>query len=167
MSGRVVSLRRRPHRRRRLGFIALVGALSVAAIAWGAPLASASGGDWDTYGATNGHSDFNGAETAITAATASQLQLAWTASAEDVSPNLVFSQPVVANGLVYWDSFDGYERATNTSGALVWQTYIGQTTACGFTRGPASTATVVGGVVYVGSYTGTLFALSTAVRVSG
>jgi len=40
----------------------------------------------------------------------------------------VFAQPIVANGTVYWESFDGYERATSTSGALVWKTFLGTTT---------------------------------------
>ena len=84
----------------------------------------------------------------------------------ECDPNLVFSQPVVANGLIYWASMDGYERATNTSGALVWQTYIGVTsdsnTGCNYTWGPSSTATVVNGVVYVGGGDGQLYALDAA-----
>jgi polyvinyl alcohol dehydrogenase (cytochrome) len=146
--------------------VALVGALAVGAT-WGGLPAAAATGDWTTYGATNGRSGFNGAETAITPSTASQLHLAWTAAAQNVSqPYLVFSQPVVANGLVYWASMDGYEQATNTSGALVWQTYIGVTsesiTGCNYTWGPASTATVVNGVVYVGGGDGQLYALDAA-----
>jgi outer membrane protein assembly factor BamB len=142
--------------------VAFVGALSVGAT-WGElPAAAAASSDWTTYGGTSARSDFNGAETAITPGTASQLHLAWTAPAQNVYPNLVFSQPVVANGLIYWASFDGYERATNTSGGLVWQTYIGRTTACGFTNGPASTATVVNGVVYVGGGDAQLYALDAA-----
>ena len=43
---------------------------------------------------------------------APNLHLAWQAS--DTAPNHgVFSQPIVSNGLVYWGSFDGYERATD------------------------------------------------------
>ena len=133
--------------------VALLGALSVGAT-WGGLPAAAAAGDWTTYGATNARSGFNAAETVITPTTASQLHLAWTTAAQNVTPNLVFSQPVVANGLIYWASMDGYERATNTSGGLVWQTYIGVTsdsnTGCHYTYGPSSTATVVNGVVYVG-----------------
>jgi polyvinyl alcohol dehydrogenase (cytochrome) len=117
--------------------------------------AIAASGDWPTYGATNGRSGFNAAETAITPSTASHLHVAWTAAAQ----NTVFSQPVISNGLVYWGSFDGYERATNSSGGLVWQTYLGQTTACNATAGVASTATVVNGVVYVGGGDAQLYAL--------
>ena len=52
------------------------------------------------------------------------LGLAWKTS--DAGPSHgVFSQPIVSNGMVYWGSFDGYERATTTSGNLVWQTNLG------------------------------------------
>src|ERR1700694_1417582 len=107
--------------------LAVVFAVAVTLFAAG-PV-NASSGDWVTYGATNGRSGFAATETAITPSTASQLHVAWTAAAQ----NIVFPQPVVANGLVYWGSFDGYERATNASGGLVWQTYLGQTTACNAT----------------------------------
>ncbi len=136
--------------------VALAFAVGLSLVAVGP--ANASSGDWVTYGATNGRSGFDSAETAITPSTASQLHVAWMATAQ----NIVFSQPVVANGLVYWGSLDGYERATNASGSLVWQTYLGQTTSCSFTAGVASTATVVNGVVYVGSGDGQLYALDAA-----
>ena len=56
--------------------------------------------------------------------TVPNLGLAWKTS--DAGPSHgVFSQPIVSNGLVYWGSFDGYERATTTSGNLVWQTNLG------------------------------------------
>ena len=127
----------------------------------GLPVSAASP-DWTTYGWANGRSGFNGNETAITPNSASQLHLAWSAASQIASPNLVFSQPVVSNGLVYWASFDGYERATNAWGGLVWQTYTGRTSACGFTNGPASTATVANGVVYVGGGDAQIYALNAA-----
>ena len=58
----------------------------------------------------------------------------------------MFSQPIVSNGLVYWGSFDGYERASDTSGNLVWQTNLGTESPPGCfdpsEAGIASTATV-------------------------
>ena len=55
------------------------------------------------------------------------LHLAWQAS--DTAPNNgIFPQPIVSNGLVYWGSNDGFERATSTSGNLVWKTNLGRTT---------------------------------------
>ena len=86
----------------------------------------------------------------------------------------VFSQPIVSNGLVYWGSFDGYERATTTSGNLVWQTNLGTTSPPDCTdpssAGIASTATVttdvpVGSatsVLYVGGGDAKVYALNAA-----
>ena len=128
--------------------------------------AIAANGDWTTYGATNGRSGFNAAETAITPSTAPHLKLAWTvAASHNVSPNWVTSQAVTSGGLVYWGSWDGYERATNASGSLVWQTYLGTATAtCNsfWTVGVAGTAAVVNSVVYVGDGDGQLYALDAA-----
>ncbi len=145
--------------------VALLGALSVVGAAWGGVPAAAASGDWTTYAATNGRSGFNAAETVITPTTTSQLHLAWTAAAQNASPNWVTSQAVVSNGLVYWGSWDGYERATNTSGGLVWQTYLGRMAAtCEsfWNVGVASTAAVVNSVVYVGGGDGQLYALDAA-----
>ncbi len=147
---------------RRLGQLsALVVAVGLAVVTAGP--AVAANGDWTTYGATNGRAGFNAAETAITPSTASHLQLAWTAAAfQNVSPNWVTSQPVTSGGLVYWGSWDGYERATNASGSLVWQTYLGTATACSsfWTVGVASTPAVVNSVMYVGDGNGQLYALN-------
>ena len=82
-------------------------------------------GDWTTYMADNGRSGFNAAETIITLATAPELKLKWTHQAGDA----VVSQPVVANGLIYWASWDGYEYATTLDNKTVWATYLGQTVA--------------------------------------
>ena len=86
----------------------------------------------------------------------------------------MFSQPVVSNGLVYWGSNDGFERATNTSGNLVWQTNLGRTSppACtdpsefGISSTPTITTDVpVGGatsVLYIGGGDSKLYALNAA-----
>jgi polyvinyl alcohol dehydrogenase (cytochrome) len=148
-------------RRRVQGIFVGVIALGLAVVTVGS--ASAASGDWTTYGATNGRSGFSAAETVITPSTASQLHLTWPATAQNVSPNWVTSQPVVSGGLVYWGSWDGYERATNTSGGLVWQTYLGrQVATCDsfWNVGVASTAAVVNSVVYVGDGDGQLYALN-------
>ena len=101
------------------------------------------------------------------------LHLAWQAS--DTAPNNgIFPQPVVSNGLVYWGSNDGFERATSTSGNLVWQTNLGRTTPpapCSPSDwGIASTPTIttdvpVGGassVMYIGGGDSKLYALNAA-----
>ena len=86
----------------------------------------------------------------------------------------MFSQPIVSNGIVYWGSFDGNERATDTAGNLIWQTNLGTTSPPGCTdpseAGIASTATVttdvpVDGatsVLYVGGGNSKVYALNAA-----
>jgi outer membrane protein assembly factor BamB len=150
---------------RRLGpasALVVVVAVGLAVVTVGPAIAA--NGDWTTYGATNGRTGFNTAETAIAAGTASHLQLKWTAAAsQNVSPNWVTSQAVTSGGLVYWGSWDGYERATNASGSLVWQTYLGTATAtCSsfWTVGVAGTPAVVNSVLYVGDGDGQLYALN-------
>jgi hypothetical protein len=87
--------------------------------------ATTTSSDWTSYLQGIDRTGYASAASGFTPASAATLQLAWKAS--DTSPHGVFAQPVVANGLVYWGSFDGYERATNTSGTLVWQTNLGVT----------------------------------------
>ena len=89
----------------------------------------------------------------------------WSAS----SGGAAFAQPVVANGTVYWGSFDGFERATDTNGNLLWQTFIGKTTGLCYppSVGVASTATyrsdvTIGtsrSVIFVGGGDANLYAL--------
>jgi polyvinyl alcohol dehydrogenase (cytochrome) len=147
---------------------ALVAVASALLVLTSVGTAAAAAGDWTTYGNGNARTGYNAAETAITPATAPNLQLAWTASASAGPANWVTSQPVVADGLVYWGSWDGYERASTTSGALVWQTYIGRQAppaSCNATYwdiGVPATATVVGSVVYVAAGNGVVDALDAA-----
>ena len=128
---------------------------------------------WTTYLQGNDRSGFASGESGFNPTSVKNLQLAWQAS--DSGPNNgVFSQPVVSNGLVYWGSNDGYERATNTSGNLVWQTNLGRTSppACtdpssfGISSTPTITTDVpVGGatsVLYVGGGNSKLYALNAA-----
>ena len=128
--------------------------------------------DWTTYLQGTDRTAF-GTDDVITPTSAPNLHLAWQTS--DAGPSHgVFSQPVVSNGLVYWGSFDGYERATNTSGALVWQTFLGTTSPPACTdpseAGVASTPTIttdvpVDGatsVLYVGGGDSKVYALNAA-----
>ena len=80
-------------------------------------------------------------ETVINASSAPNLKLQWTHTAGGG----ISTQPVEANSLVYWGSWDGYEHATNLSDGFVWANYLGQTTdnSCTpVTVGVASTATI-------------------------
>jgi len=128
---------------------------------------------WTTYMQGNDRTGFAAGESGFNPASVRNLHLAWQAS--DAGPGHgVFSQPVVSNGLVYWGSFDGYERATDTSGNLVWQTNLGTTSPPNCTdpssAGIASTATItndvpVGGatsVLYVGGGNSKVYALNAA-----
>jgi hypothetical protein len=38
-------------------------------------------------------------------------------------------QPTVDGGAIYWGAWDGYERATTSSGTQLWRTFLGTTTA--------------------------------------
>jgi len=112
---------------------------------------------------------FSSSHATITPANASMLSKVWTAT----SGGPVFAQPIVANNYVYWGSFDGYERATSTSGEPVWKTFLGTTTPPAGTCDPPSAGVVstatyrtdvpIGGasrpVVFVGGGDASLYAL--------
>lgn len=86
-------------------------------------------GNLTTYGFNNAHSNFNSAETNITASTAHQLKQKWAHK----TGNSVTDQPAIAtvgnNTVVFWGSWDGYLHATNVSNnARLWTALLGQTT---------------------------------------
>ena len=127
--------------------------------------------DWTSYLQGNDHSGFGMGESWLTPTSAPLLHLAWQ-TADSGPYHGVFSQPVVVNGTVYWGSFDGYERATDAAGHLLWQTYVGETVdpSCSdpSQAGISSTATVrsdvpVGtatSVLYVGGGDSKMYALN-------
>jgi outer membrane protein assembly factor BamB len=128
---------------------------------------------WTTYLQGNDRTGYASGESGFNPTSVKNLHLAWQTS--DTAPNNgVFSQPIVSNGLVYWGSNDGNERATDTSGSLVWQTNLGRTSppACsdppdfGISSTPTITTDVpVGGatsVLYVGGGNSKLYALNAA-----
>ncbi len=102
--------------------------------------AAAPSGDWLTYMDSNARQGYNAAETIINATSAPHLKQHWTAPAG----GSIFSQPVVANGTIYWGSLDGYEHATNLNGVQLWQQFLGARTTCSPlpSLGVVSTATV-------------------------
>ncbi len=129
--------------------------------------------DWTTYLQGNDRSGFASGESGFNLASVPNLGLAW--QTNDAGPaHGVFSQPIVSNGLVYWGSFDGNERATTTSGNLVWQTNLGTTSppACtdpssaGIASTPTLTTDVPVGtatsVLYVGGGDAKVYALNAA-----
>lgn len=77
-------------------------------------------GDWPTYLADNARTGSNSAETAITTTTVSNLKTRW----KYTTGGTISTQPVEANSMVYWGSWDGNEYATDLSGNKVWSTFI-------------------------------------------
>src|SRR5438876_8243785 len=104
--------------------------------------ARAASGDWTTYMADNGRSGYNPTETVINPSTAPLLKLKWT----HTTAGTISTQPVEANNLIYWGSWDaGNEHATSLSNAHVWTNQLGTTTDTGcnpVSVGVASTSTV-------------------------
>ncbi len=128
--------------------------------------------DWTTYLQGNDRTGFTG-DGGLNQTSVPNLSLAWKTS--DTGPaHGVFSQPIVSNGMVYWGSFDGYERATDTSGKPVWQRFLGTTSppACTdpseagvVSSGTVTTDVPVGGassVLYVGGGDSKVYALNAA-----
>src|SRR5579859_302804 len=168
---------RKPRPYRTLAFLLLLLVLTFASVIvllqlhLGA-LADASGYS-PTYLADNGRSDFNGAETIINPSSAARLKLHWSYQAGGyISTNYISDQPVEANGMIYWGSWDGNEHATNLNGSQVWSQGLGYTynSQCNTTMGITSTATVssvtIGGkatsVVFVGGGNDNFYALNAA-----
>ncbi|MGH2516895.1 MAG: PQQ-binding-like beta-propeller repeat protein, partial [Ktedonobacterales bacterium] len=125
-------------------------------------------GQWASYLHGNERSGFNSAEQLITPVSAPQLAQRWSYTTSQP----ISAQPIEANNLVYFGSWDGYERALTPSGHLVWSTYLGRTNApsCGSTViGVASTPFVTQAspanlptarsVLYVGGGDGQIYAL--------
>jgi outer membrane protein assembly factor BamB len=128
---------------------------------------AAASADWPTYLMNNSRKGFNGAETIINPTTAPHLKLHWTYKAGAA----ISTQPVEANRLIYWGSWDGYEHATHLGGSRAWATYLGTTTdsAClPPSVGVASTSTIASVVIngkatlvdFVGGGNGYFYALN-------
>ncbi|HAT46732.1 MAG TPA: hypothetical protein DDW33_02205 [Ktedonobacter sp.] len=102
----------------------------------------AASGDWPTFQFDNTRSGFNAAETIINPSTASHLKLHWV----HTSAGAISAQPVEANNLIYWGSWDaGYEHATDLKNNRAWVNPLGTTTDshCNpVSVGVASTSTV-------------------------
>ncbi|MCI4366008.1 MAG: PQQ-binding-like beta-propeller repeat protein [Thermoplasmata archaeon] len=105
--------------------------------------------DWPTYlgEVTRDAANYN--ETALSSATAPNLTELWSSPTGNIQ-----SESVVLNETLYVGGLNGYEYAINAStGAQLWKTYTGQVLQPGcvpFPAGITSSATVAGGMVYVG-----------------
>ena len=154
-----------------LAFSLIVAALVIILPHRQAAVASSGGGVWPTYLEGTTHSGFNQTETTITVSSAPNLKIHWRYHVGgNFSVKSITTQPVEANGLIYWGSWDGNEHATNLNGTQVWQKGLGYTfdAHCNNTVGVASTATVqtmsIGGtstpVLFVGGGNATFYALN-------
>lgn len=102
--------------------------------------AAAAPGDWTTYMANIARNGYNAAETSITRATAHNLKVQWTMQAAGE----IVTQPVVAEGVVYWGDWSGLEHATSVSTHTnLWSIDLGKAHECGvYPHGISSTATI-------------------------
>ena len=100
----------------------------------------AQASDWPTYLGNNAHTGFNATETIINPSTAPQLKVHW----HRKYSAKISTQPIVANNMLYWGSYDGIEHGSSLSnGADIWTANLGQTTDCrNHTQGVLSTGTV-------------------------
>jgi outer membrane protein assembly factor BamB len=106
--------------------------------------------DWPTFLQNNGRTSAT-VDPKLSVANASTLKLKWTYA----TGGPVVSSPSIVGTTAYFGSWDGYEYAVSTTnGALLWKTFLGQTTdpACdgGVTLGVTSAPTISNGVLYVG-----------------
>lgn len=135
------------------------------------PTLAAAASSTATYLGDNGRSGYNASETIINPNSAPYLKLHWSTQMQGGGPfNSVTVQPVEANGLIYWGSWNGNEYATSPTGALVWQQGLGwaYSSQCNATQGITSTATVASvplakqmtSVLFVGGGNATFYALN-------
>ncbi len=147
------------HRSVRLAaaLVMLVGVMTGTVALVAGPSAAATSQDWPTFGQNSARTSAT-TDANLSVSTASQLQPDWTTQ----TGGIIESGASVVGTTAYVGSWDGYEYAINTAtGAVEWKTLLNQTVApiCyPWTLGVSSSATVVNGVVYVGSG-GTFYAL--------
>src|SRR5579859_4243433 len=141
--------------------IALLGGVSAVVIHQLKPVkAAVAAGDWPTF-LHDPQRTAAGNDTTISTSNASQLGLKWAFK----TGGAIAASPTVVGNTVYVGSWDGYEYALNaTTGALVWKTFLGQTTAPCYPQlaGVSSAADVENGVVYVGGGDSNWYALDAA-----
>jgi outer membrane protein assembly factor BamB len=150
----------------------LVAAAVVIGVLIGLPITEARAqpsGNWPTYLYSGTRTGYDGGEKIITSSTARKLTRLWVRT----TGRPISTQPIRVNGVVYYGSWDGYERAVDAaSGARRWAAFLGVTTdrRCGPSTGigVASTAAVgtikVHGIatraVFVGGGDGNFYALN-------
>src|SRR5579863_1350134 len=124
-----------------------------------------SSDQWTTYLGNNLRTGFNANESTLTLGTITHLKLKWS----KFTAGGVTVQPVEANNVLYWGSWDGNEHAYTISGKHLWDTNIGQTSVSGCrptTVGITSTASIgsIGSTptLFVGGGNSIFYALNAA-----
>lgn len=84
---------------------------------------AAAAGSWTTYMGGNARSGYNGGETILNAGNAAKLKLHWKYKAGGA----ISTQPIIANGTLYWGAWDGYEYASDLNGQVRWKANLGVT----------------------------------------
>jgi outer membrane protein assembly factor BamB len=85
----------------------------------------ATSGDWSVFLGNDARTGYNSDESSINATTAANLKVNWTFPTK----GRINAQAVVADGQVYFGSWDGNEYATDLSGKKLWSASIGGQTA--------------------------------------
>ncbi|MGI8824971.1 MAG: PQQ-binding-like beta-propeller repeat protein [Chloroflexota bacterium] len=117
--------------------------------------------DWPSY-LQNPERTSSSGETMLSKANAGELHQLWAMK----TAGTISASTTVVNNVAYVGSWDGYEYALNpVTGQRVWRTYLGVDNSrgsCGGkqARGISSTASVQGGVLYVGGGDSYWYALS-------
>ena len=150
----------------------LVAVAVIIGVLVGLPITAARAqpsGNWPTYLYNGPRTGYDGREKIITSSTARKLTRQWV----HTTGRPISTQPIQVNGVVYYGSWNGYERAVDAaSGAQRWAAFLGVTNdarcAPSTSIGVASTAAVgtikVHGIatraVFVGGGDGNFYALN-------
>jgi polyvinyl alcohol dehydrogenase (cytochrome) len=117
---------------------------------------SNSRSDWPTWGGDLGNQRYNGAESAITAASVQQLALKWTFAFPDTM--VAANEPIVIGDTVYVGSWNGHVYAlAAATGQLRWDFFDGIT---GKNVPVRASLVVVNGLVIFGDMAGRVFAVN-------
>lgn len=119
--------------------------------------AHANSPDWATFLGSNAHTDYNAAETAINPSNAPKLSVLW--SMPSATKAIVTAQMIMANGMLYWGSWDGVMHASDpATGNQLWSTMLSTTPGgCSNKSKGVISSPVVATVPINGSPTSTLF----------
>ncbi len=113
--------------------------------------------DWTTFLGSNAHTGYDAAETTINTTTAPNLKVHWKA----LTPRKarITAEVIVANGMLYWGSWDGILHASNPSSGLdVWTKSLGtQLGGCSHQQKGVITSVTVATVPINGTATSVAF----------